>query len=189
MECRAEITVMEEEEDYIRQQDRKDAEYCREYKAWFESLPPEERRELAKQGLDKPSLPGYSSGVGLNKDAAEKAAVYDPSLGDIEVTNTYAAASTEHTMEVIRKFLNELARQRNPSLTIECYMLVTGVAYTGDSMTAIARKHGLTRAAVSKRCIELSDMLGVHASRAMKSEQARKAYSEARMKSLNKIKP
>jgi transposase-like protein len=91
-------------------------------------------------------------------------------------------------MEVIRKFLHELARQRNPSLTIECYMLVTGVAYSGDSMTDIARRHGLTRAAVSKRCIELADMLGIHASRAMKSEDARKAYSTARKKSLQKSK-
>jgi hypothetical protein len=55
-------------------------------------------------------------------------------------------------------------------------------------MTDIARRHGLTRAAVSKRCIELSDMLGIHASRAMKSEEARKAYSLARKKSLQKAK-
>ena len=55
-------------------------------------------------------------------------------------------------------------------------------------MTDIARRHGLTRAAVSKRCIELADMLGIHASRAMKSEDARKAYSTARKKSLQKSK-
>ena len=179
---------MDDDEDYIRVQDRRDAEYQRQYKEWIDSLSPEERRALAKTGLDQPSVPGYSSGVGLNRDAAEKAATYDHTLGDIEVTNSYAATSTEYTMEVIRKFLHEIARQRNPSLTIECYMLVTGIAYEGDSMTAIAKKHGITRAAVSKRCIELSDTLGVHASRAMKSDQARKAYRDARIKSLNKAK-
>lgn len=177
-----------EADTYSRTQDLKDAEYAREYREWFASLSPEEQRDLAKRGLDKPSIPGYSSGTGMNRDASEIPVTYDPELGDIEITNTYLATSTEYTMEVIRKFLHELAYQRNPSLTIECFMLVTGVAYNGSSMTAIARKYGITRAAVSKRCIELSDLLGVHASRAMKSEQARKIYSDARIKSLNKLK-
>lgn len=177
-----------EADTYSRTQDLRDAEYAREYRVWFASLSHEEQRDLAKRGLDKPSIPGYSSGTGMNRDASEIPVTYDPELGDIEVTNSYAATSTEYTMEVIRKFLHEIARQRNPSLTIECYMLVTGIAYEGDSMTAIAKKHGITRAAVSKRCIELSDTLGVHASRAMKSDQARKAYRDARIKSLNKAK-
>ena len=177
-----------EADTYSRTQDLRDAEYAREYREWYASLSPEEQRDLAKRGLDKPSIPGYSSGTGMNRDASEIPVTYDPALGDIEITNTYLATSTEYTMEVIRKFLHELAYQRNPSLTIECFMLVTGVAYNGSSMTAIARKYGITRAAVSKRCIELSDLLGVHASRAMKSEQARKIYSDARIKSLNKLK-
>lgn len=182
---------MSDEDPYTLRQDREDARYAKEYQAWIASLSPEERRKVASMGIDKPDLARSSSGVGLSRDAAESTAAsltWDPALGDIEVANTYAESSTEYTMEVIRKFLHELARQRNPSLTIECYMLVTGVAYSGDSMTDIARRHGLTRAAVSKRCIELSDMLGIHASRAMKSEEARKAYSLARKKSLQKAK-
>ena len=181
---------MSDEDPYTMRQDREDARYAKEYQAWIASLSPEEQRKVASMGIDKPDLARSSNGVGLSRDEAESstASTWDPALGDIEVANAYAESSTEYTMEVIRKFLHELARQRNPSLTIECYMLVTGVAYSGDSMTDIAKRYGLTRAAVSKRCIELADMLGIHASRAMKSEDARKAYSTARKKSLQKSK-
>lgn len=47
-------------------------------------------------------------------------------------------------------------------------------------MTAIAQRHGVTRAAVSKRCVELTEKLGVMPSRAMRSLTARAAYAHAR---------
>jgi hypothetical protein len=45
-------------------------------------------------------------------------------------------------------------------------------------MIAIAKRHGLTRAAVSKRCIELSERIGVKNPRPMKSESAREIYRD-----------
>jgi hypothetical protein len=45
-------------------------------------------------------------------------------------------------------------------------------------MIAIAKRHGLTRAAVSKRCIELSERLGVKNPRPMKTERAREIYRD-----------
>jgi hypothetical protein len=56
--------------------------------------------------------------------------------------------------------------------------LTTGIAYEGNSMIAIAKRHGLTRAAVSKRCIELSERLGVKNPRPMKTERAREIYRD-----------
>ena len=108
---------MSDEDPYTMRQDREDARYAKEYQAWIASLSPEERRKVASMGIDKPDLARSSNGVGLSRDAAESTAAsltWDPALGDIEVANTYAESSTEYTMEVIRKFLHELARQRNP---------------------------------------------------------------------------
>lgn len=40
-------------------------------------------------------------------------------------------------------------------ITAECVALVSGLSYTSSSMTEIAKRHGVIRAAVSKRCVEL----------------------------------
>jgi hypothetical protein len=51
-------------------------------------------------------------------------------------------------------------------------------------MTDIAKRHGVTRAAVSKRCVELSRALNLKPSRAMRSIPARQSYRRARLKHL-----
>ena len=53
-------------------------------------------------------------------------------------------------------------------------------------MTEIAKRHGLTRAAVSKRCVELAQKIGLPPSRAMRSLTARVAYAQARKESLRR---
>ena len=66
-------------------------------------------------------------------------------------------------------------------ITAECIALVSGLIYSGDSMTAIAKRHGISRAAVSKRCVELTELLNLRPSRAMRSLTARKTYRSARI--------
>ena len=94
---------MQDDEDYIRVQDRRDAEYQRQYKEWIDSLSPEERRALAKTGLDQPSVPGYSSGVGMTRNAAESnAAVAHHGLeGEFGIR---ASIFIRHSAFVIRHF-------------------------------------------------------------------------------------
>ena len=45
----------------------------------------------------------------------------------------------------------------------------------------VARRHGVTRAAVSKRCVELTERLNLLPSRAMRSLTARHAYRAAQI--------
>ena len=49
-------------DDYTRRQAAKDAEYAREYKAWVESMPADQRRELERQGLDAPDVAHHGNG-------------------------------------------------------------------------------------------------------------------------------
>ena len=186
---------MEDDEDYIRVQDRRDAEYQRQYKEWIDSLSPEERRALAKTGLDQPSVPGYSSGVGMTRNAAESnAAVYHPSITEDvdEHLSQNRQPQSIHDIDsnliwdIMRRLIGELAQDKNPGMTMDCATLVAGLSYKGNSMTEIAQKHGTTRAAVSKRCIEITDKLNLKPSRAMRSSFARSSYSKARVESLNK---
>jgi len=44
-------------------------------------------------------------------------------------------------------------------------------------MTEIAQRNGVTRAAVSKRCVELTQKLKINPSRAMRSLTARISYA------------
>ena len=86
-------------------------------------------------------------------------------------------------------WLAEIICHDNARLTAECIALVSGLAYTGSSMTEIAKRHGVTRAAVSKRCVELTELLDLRPSRAMRSLTARKAYRSARIKSTRSHEP
>ena len=67
-------------------------------------------------------------------------------------------------------------------VTTECIALVSGLVYSGDSMSEIAKRHGITRAAVSKRCVELTELLDLPPSRAMRSLTARRRYRSARIR-------
>ena len=162
--------------DYRIRQSAAEIEYAKSYRSWVDSLPPEERRELAALGLDEPDLPRRGAGVGLSRDASDQGAAQtleeiaapDPDEGITE--------ADLRVCEVIQKLIGELIVDRNPALAIECLALTTGIAYEGNSMIAIAKRHGLTRAAVSKRCVELAERLGVKNLRPMKSESARQIY-------------
>ena len=165
-------------ENYHQRQAEADQEYEREYIAWTASMTPQEREQLAALGLDSPEIPKRSAGIGVSRDAAEQSAAQ--TLDEIAAPDADEGITEAdlRTCEVIQKLIGELIVDRNPALAIECLALTTGIAYEGNSMIAIAKRHGLTRAAVSKRCIELSERLGVKNLRPMKTERAREIYRD-----------
>ena len=164
--------------DYKIRQSREEIEYAREYEKWIQSLPPDERAQLAALGLDRPSAPGWSSGPALGLDAAELAVAEEVAAPvENEEIHDWRVAADLRVAEAINKLLSEFLAN-DPSLGVECIALATGIAYEGASENAIAKKYGVSRAAVSKRCIELAERLGVKNRRALKSEEAREIYRE-----------
>jgi hypothetical protein len=165
-------------ENYHQRQAEADQEYQQAYTEWIASMTPHEREQLAAQGLDAPDLPRRSAGVGLSRDAAEQSAAQ--TLDEIAAPDPDEGISPEdlRIMEALQKLIGELVTDRNPALAIECLALTTGIAYEGNSMVGLAKRHGLTRAAVSKRCIELAERIGVKNPRPMKSESTREIYRE-----------
>lgn len=85
---------------------------------------------------------------------------------------------------MVRRLVGTLLADTNPALGVECLALVTGIGYEGASMAEIARRHKVTRSAVSNRCIELCNAFGVPPVRAMRPEKNRANCRLARMKSL-----
>jgi hypothetical protein len=172
-------------DDYTKRQSARDAEYESEYRTWVESLSPEERHKLKAQGIDVPCVSTHGNGA-ANGDAADSPLMRDgddPALmPEPEPDHGGTPCDSERVWDALRRVLGEVLSHDNARLTAECIALVSGLAYTGCSMTEIASRHGVTRAAVSKRCIELTELLDLKPSRAMRSLTARKRYREARIR-------
>lgn len=95
----------------------------------------------------------------------------------------------EQIWDALRRMLGEIIIRDNARLTAECFALVSGLSYSVSAMTEIAQRHGVTRAAVSKRCVELTELLGLRPSRAMRSLTARQAYRSARINTTRSHEP
>lgn len=173
-------------DDYSRKQKARDSEYEREYRAWIDSLPAAERRELESRGLAEPSIAHHGNGSARG-DAADSPLMRqgdDPAiLPEPEPEPMGDTCDSETVHDAIRRVVAKILCHDNARLTTECIALVSGLAYTGSSMTDIAKRHGVTRAAVSKRCVELTELLDLPPSRAMRSLTARKRYRDARNRS------
>ncbi len=174
-------------DDYSRKQKARDTEYEREYRAWIESLPADERRKLEAQGLATPCVVHHGNGSAKG-DAADSPLMRegdDPAVlpPEPEPEPDERTCDTESVWAALRRVLGEVLSHDNARLTAECIALVSGLSYTGSSMTEIAKRHGITRAAVSKRCVELTELLDLKPSRAMRSLTARKRYRAARIRS------
>ena len=168
---------------YSKNQATKDAAYSREYEAWIASLPPDERRRMAEQGLAEPLREADGYGWG-SSDAADFHEASEPAKMPVEqepARTAPAPIENEEVLDILRRLIGELMRERNARLSLECLALATGFSYIGGTLTEIARRHAVTRAAVSKRCVELTERLNLLPSRAMRSLTARRAYQAAQL--------
>jgi hypothetical protein len=164
-----------------------------DYKAWISSLSEAELAQAIALGVHKPMPEDFRShGIGLEADLAEsKELAYSPDMAALIDGEEPAAATedmaalSEKLWDVMRHLVGELLDTPNRSLTAECLAAVSGMSYTGDSITEIARRHRVTRAAVSKRCVELTRKLKLLPSRTMRSLTARQAYRHAQRKLRN----
>ena len=169
-------------DDYAKKQTQRDAQYEREYEAWVKSMTREERREAEKLGLLKPCLQRHGNGAPDHDMAESSAASHTPDIAALIDRDEEQGNLINHdAIDVLRHFVADLISEGNTRLTVECLAVALGLsAYNGESMTSIAKRHGVTRAAVSKRCVDMTQQLNLPPSRAMRSEKARKIYRTSR---------
>jgi hypothetical protein len=172
-------------DDYSKKQSLRDAQYEREYEAWVKSMTPQERREAEKLGVLKSCVQRHGNG-GAEQDMADSAAAsHTPDIAAL-IDQEGDQSNDPHArdaIEVLRHFVADLISEGNTRLTVECLAVALGLcAYNGESMTSIAKRHGVTRAAVSKRCVDITRQLNLPPSRAMRSEKARKTYRNSQLK-------
>lgn len=117
--------------------------------------------------------------MGRGWENGSRVPTYDPRTDDDDVP-----APTRRdpvALVMARRLVGFMLADTHPALGIECLALVTGIGYEGASMAAIARRHRVTRAAVSKRCVELCEAFGVPPVRAMRPEASRERCRKARV--------
>ena len=174
--------------DYIASQSVKNARYKREYESWIAGLSPKERARFEAEGLAAPCMDDQpASHCGLTVDIAESPVASDDfdiaEAIDPKPAPTPGDGLTDEALwDIVRRLIGEILGMQNRSLTVECLAIVSGLSYFGDSMSEIAMRHGVTRAAVSKRCVELTERLSLPPSRAMRSLTARKSYRVAQLR-------
>jgi len=172
-------------DDYAKKQAKRDADYERDYEVWVKSMTLEERREAEKLGLLKPCLQRHGNGAADHDMADSSAASHTPDIAALvdhedEKPEVHSMGSAT---EILRRLVADIVAEDNTRLTIDCLTIALGLrVYSGDSMTTIAKRHGITRAAVSKRCVDIIERLKLPPSRAMRSEQARKIYQGSQLK-------
>ena len=172
-------------DDYAKKQAKKDAQYEREYEAWVKSMSLEERREAEQLGLLKPCLQRHGNGAADHDMAESSRASHTPDIAALvdQDEDQLDHPHARDAIEVLRVFVADLIAAGNTRLTVECLAVALGLsAYNGESMTVIAKRHGVTRAAVSKRCVDITTQLNLPPSRAMRSEKARKTYRNSQLK-------
>jgi len=177
-------------DDYSKKQAKRDAEYELQYKAWIATLSAKERRELERQGLAEPMIARHGNGAAEHDMADSPRASHTPDIAALVDHETDEADTIIlDPIAVLRHFVADLIAEGNTRLTVECLAVALSLsAYNGQSMTDIAHRHGVTRAAVSKRCVDITTQLNLPPSRAMRSEKARKIYRTSRTKHHHKQK-
>ena len=173
-------------DDYAKKQTKRDAQYERDYEAWVKSMTLDERRQAEKLGLLKPCIQRHGNGAADHDMAESSRASHTPDIAalvDHEEDTPEPAENMGDATRILRHLVADIITEDNTRLTIDCLAITLGLrVYAGDSMTQIANRHGITRAAVSKRCVDITNRLNIQPSRAMRSKRARQIYRNSQLK-------
>lgn len=165
-------------ENYAQRQNVRDAEYSRAYEAWVASLPAEEKAKLAEVGLAHADVPKDAHGQRQNASDLS-AASYAPDIAAQIDPTPSAADNAELRADTLASFCARIRSAPNPLLVFDAICFATGVlSLDGLSQTALAKRHGVSRAAFSKIATQWCKTFGLTPSRGMKSEKARVVYAQ-----------
>ena len=91
-----------------------------------------------------------------------------------------ASPSLVDALELVRRVNSFIRAQDRSRLTVDCLFLALGDAeIEGETMTSVATKHGLTKAAISKRVKQIRLQLHLSINCNNKSPAASKRYAQS----------
>jgi hypothetical protein len=122
----------------------------------------------------------------FDRDGRRIAAVRTAIEDDVEPGS---APPANPVADCLRRVIGELLAATNKPLEIECFALVTAIAYDGSSEAEIARRYAVSRQAVSRRCIEIREAMGGIPSMAMRGDRNRARCRASRAARLTRLEP
>ncbi len=186
-------------------QDARDAEYATAYRDWLATLPPDERARLAAQGLGEPDTKRHTSQHDDTTVMELTASSVIPPNIQVEEDDELAVASAQSTTpptdstpttggyisaaDILASFCARIRAHPNPLLAFDAACFASGLmGIEGLSETALAKRHGVTRAAFSRLVVQWSQTFALPPSRGMRSKRARLSYRKSRLNHLSKLK-
>jgi len=178
---------------YIDRQADKDSSYATAYREWVESLPNVERDSLNAMGLCEPDFSRQTKKNQKGIVTLLSTAATEPTPADVaEFADEPAAVSSSTSAvittaaDVLASFCARIRSHPNPLLALDAACFASGLMdIEGLSESALATRHGVTRAAFSKLVIQWVDLFALAPSRGMRSKKARRAYRKSRLLSLS----
>jgi DNA-directed RNA polymerase specialized sigma24 family protein len=153
---------------YADYQNARDKEYLEAWKA----LSPRQRKQLEKAGITGPDAPVYQTHKPNEEAFIERAPEPTSTGDDLDGDPSHA----EEVATVLRRLMSELLANSR-SLDLDCISLVLQIDYDGASMSEIARRHGITRAAVSKKIGRYAEALQTGIAPGQRQLTTRKRYA------------
>lgn len=177
---------------YADRQAARDTAYATAYREWVASLPLSERAALEARGLCEPDASRHTSTRQHDDATLGRTAAPEPTPDDVaELADEPAPVSpstpadTTTAADVLASFCARIRAHPNPLLAFDAACFASGLMdIEGLSESALAKRHGVTRAAFSKLVIQWADLFALTPSRGMRSKRARRAYRHARLTSL-----
>ena len=93
-------------------------------------------------------------------------------ISDIDSPVIYA----HRAAGALRTVLSRIVESKNRKLEAECFALSVGLTFSGSTHTEIARSHGVSKEAVSKRVREIQDEFGISSATMNKKSLSRDVY-------------
>lgn len=166
--------------------------YEEEYRKWVESLPPKQRAKLASKGIDKPLADDhrvFKTDPSVAFDKASYDFNYDFLDSQEKPTETVEGVEIAYGCQMLRWVFERLQGAKNEGirrLEIDTLMMTLGMEQMlgVKSQTELAKKYGVTRAAISARVKSWQKFLGLRTTSTMKSPSACQSYRKSRLRNL-----
>jgi hypothetical protein len=95
------------------------------------------------------------------------------------IADEFGKVGSNSTLRIAQVILREIASSSDPQLEAEIMALGAGLILNhGDNVTRIAKKHGLTKQAISKRVIKFCDDNDLPPSIFMRTKKDRETYAK-----------
>ena len=166
--------------------------YEDEYRKWVESLPPKQRAKLAAKGIDKPLADDhrvFKTDPSVAFDKASYDFSYDFLDSQEKPSETLEGVEIAYGCQMLRWVFERLQGAKNEGirrLEIDTLMMTLGMEQMlgVKSQTELAKKYGITRAAISARVKSWQKFLGLRTTSTMKSPSACQSYRNSRLRNL-----